>query len=207
MDSELITSSTPNLVEFDPRIIPYQYEVINDVRQNFDYSKGVYEILLSGSVGSAKSILMAHLAVTHCMLFPGARVCLGRRSLPDLKDTIFAKICEHMEGALIYGEDYTIKETNGYINFPQHGSEIISRSWANKRYTRARSLELSMLVIEELTENNNDEFLGFYKEYRARVGRLPHVPENLVVCATNPDAPSHAAYDYFIVPGVEHVRG
>ena len=51
------------------------------------------------------------------------------------------------------------------------------------------SLELSFALIEELTENDNEEFNGFYKEMRARVGRLPHIKENFICCATNPDAP------------------
>ena len=32
---------------------------------------------------------------------------------------------------------------------------------------------------------------------RARLGRLKHVPESIIVAATNPDSPAHSAYDYF----------
>ena len=85
-------SDIPSLTQFDPCIIPFQYQVIKDIRKKFDYSKGVYELLLSGSVGSAKSILMAHLAVTHCLLYPYAQALIGRLSMPALKDTLLKMI-------------------------------------------------------------------------------------------------------------------
>ncbi len=60
-------------------------------------------------------------------------------------------------------------------------------------------MELSSASVEELTEND-DTFWPFYPELYARVGRLPHVPEAWIGCATNPDDPSHPAYTYFIEP-------
>jgi PBSX family phage terminase large subunit len=191
------TSSTPSLSEFDPRDVPYQYDVLDDVRNNYDYSKGCHEVLLSGSVGSAKSLLMAHIIVTHCLENSGARFCLGRKAMPDLKATIFQKILEHIEGDLVEGEDYQVNHTSATIYFA-NGSEIISRSWSDKKYKKLRSLELSGACIEELTENN-DEDKNAYDELKMRVGRLPHIKETLMISATNPDAPSHWAYKYFIV--------
>lgn len=188
-------SSTPSITEFDPTIIPYQFDVIDLVR-NFDYSKGVLEILLSGSVGSAKSLLMAHIGVTHSMLHPRSRILLGRRALGDLKDTLIQKIIEHMEGILIEGKDYEYNKSTCQFRF-KNGSEMISRSWHDKNFKRFRSLELSAALIEELTENGKEHW-PFYAELRARVGRLRHVKENFIICATNPDAPSHPAHKYFI---------
>jgi len=52
-----------------------------------------------------------------------------------------------------------------------------------------------MAIIEEITENDDMEF---YKEVYMRVNRIPHVPEKLIISLTNPDAPSHWAYEYFI---------
>lgn len=143
---------------------------------------------------SAKSILLAHIAITHCLFNKGARVLLGRRSMPDLKDTILQTVLEHIGDTLIEGTDYVHDKTKAKITF-SNGSEIISRSWADKKYKKMRSLLLSLAIIEELTENDKDEF---YKEIKMRVGRLPHIKEKLIVCASNPDAPSHWAYQYFI---------
>lgn len=192
--------STPYLGGFDPRAIPYQWEALSEVR-TFDYSKGSLEMLFSGSYGSAKSILMAHIAVTHCLFYPRARVCLGRKSMPDLKRTIFKEILEHIAEDLVDGRDYWVNQTNASIVF-SNGSEIVSTSWADKKYKRPRSLKLSGVLIEELTESNDEDMAAFL-ELKARVRRLPHVPENFVICASNPDSPSHWAYKYFIEPTLD----
>lgn len=150
---------------------------------------------------SAKSILMAHIAVRHCIENVGARVLLGRKALPDLKDTIYLKILEHMEGTLGEGKDFEAVTNIGKIRF-RNGSEIISRSWSDKKYKKLRSLELSMAIIEELTENNEEDKQA-YDEIKMRVGRLPHLDAGpLVICATNPDSPAHWAYKYFIASDV-----
>jgi hypothetical protein len=194
----LSETSTPSLYEFDPRHIEWQFNVIRDLRVLWDYSDGrVHEWLASGSVGSAKSILGAHLAVTHTQLFPRSRGCLGRQAMPDLKDTIAKKILEHLEGDMVEGHDFTYNKTDAHFQF-SNGSEIVSRSWADKKYKNAfRSLELSFALIEELTEND-ETYKGFYPELRMRVGRLAHVPENWIGGLTNPDSPSHWAHKYFI---------
>lgn len=187
--------STPTFQEFNPTIIPFQRQVIDDIA-SYDYSKGTHEVLLSGSVGSAKSILMAHIIIRHCLENNRARFLIGRRALPDLKDTLYLKLLEHLEG--IDSRYYRVWHNIGKIWFV-NGSEIISRSWADKRYSKLRSLELSGAAIEELTENNGDDE-NAYHEIKMRVGRLPHVTCPLIISATNPDSPSHWAYKHFIVP-------
>lgn len=200
-----LSSSTPSFTQFDPRIIPYQFQVIQDVFYNFDYSLGTHEILLNGSVGSAKSILMAHIAVRHCVQFRGARFMLGRKAMPDLKSTIYTKVKEHMFGDFIEDVDYVATDHIGRIVF-RNRSEIISRSWADKKYKKLRSLELSGAAIEELTENDEDDKQA-YIETKMRVGRLAHVPQKILIAATNPDSPAHWAYDYFKIGERQALRG
>lgn len=200
----IANNSTPSFIEFDPTVIEYQYRVIEDIEDNYDYSLGSHEILLSGSVGSAKSILLAHLAVKHCVRFMGARVAICRRSLPDLRITIWRKVLDHMAGAFIEGADYIVNRTNLSISF-RNGSEIISRSWADGLYYKHRSLELSAAIIEELTENDDDDKRA-YDEIKMRIGRLPHIKENWIASATNPDAPSHWAYKHFIADSKHPTR-
>lgn len=196
--NDLPVSGTPNLEEFDPHIIPYQYDVIKFVR-TFDYSKGVLEVMLSGSYGSAKSILMAHIGLTHIFLNPRSRLLLGRKAMPDLKDTILQKVIDHMEGVYVENKHFEVNQTRASIAF-YNGAEVISRSWHDKKYKKFRSLELSAALIEELTENDPKEFDSFYKELFARIGRMPGIRENFIMSATNPDAPSHPAYERFILP-------
>jgi hypothetical protein len=196
MQNQAIDSS-PNLLGFNPYCIPYQGEVV-DFLHNFDYGIGNPEILLSGSYGSAKSILMAHLAVVHCLENPGARCCLARKAMPDLKRTIFKEVIEHIEKDLTEGVDYIASENRGFIKFA-NGSECISISWADKKYKKGRSLKLSMIIFEELTENNDDDFEAF-KTLKARLRRIVGIKQNILIAATNPDEPSHWVYDYFIEP-------
>lgn len=188
-------SSTPTLQTFDPFKIPYQAKVLTDIRKNFDYNKfSFHEVLLSGSVGSAKSILIAHVAVTHCLLYPRARFCLARRSMPDLKRTIFQTVLEHLRD--MPDDYYEVNETKASITF-NNGSEIISTSWADKKAKKARSLQLSGIGFEEVTEND-DKDKKAYEELRLRVNRLPHVPEQIIIAATNPDSPAHWAYKHWV---------
>ena len=145
---------------------------------------------------SAKSILMAHALVKHCMQHSGAKALIGRRALPDLRDTLFTKIAEHLaDEHLIDGYHYKLNFRECRVEFPHFGSEIIPRTWADGKFTKLRSLELSAACIEELTENKTDDA---FRELKMRVGRLPHIKQNFIMCATNPDSPSHWAYNYFI---------
>jgi hypothetical protein len=184
----------PALTEFDPYAIRWQGETINDIRNQYDYTKGTHELLLSGSVGSAKSAFMAHVGITHCLFFEKAKCLVTRRSRPDLEETLWRELLDHIEGCLTEGHDYEVNNAKMKISF-SNGSEVITRTFADGRYKKFRSLILSMALIEELTENDDMEF---YKEIRMRVGRAVHVPEHLIIAATNPADPLHPAYKYFI---------
>lgn len=186
--------SKPNFADFSPRIIPYQSDVI-DFLDDWNFSTGTPEILLSGSYGSAKSILMAHLTVRHCLENPGARACLARKAMPDLKDTIFKEILEHIADDFIEGKHYWVNHTSAKITW-FNGSEIISRSWSDKKYKKGRSLKLSMVIFEELTENNEEDKQAF-DTLKARLRRIPTVKENILIAATNPDSPAHWAFKYW----------
>jgi len=153
--------------------------------------------MLSGSYGSAKSLLMAHEIVKHIVRGEKSRVCIGRLSMPDLKETLVSTLLDHLYGSFEEGVDFEFKQATAKFEF-YNGSEIISRSWADKKFTKFRSLKISMGAIEELTENDGD-FWACYEAMLGRVGRLPHIKQNLMMSATNPDAPSHPAYKRFML--------
>ena len=183
-------SSTPTISEFNPNEIPFQMRVIDDIRDEFDYTKGVHEILCSGSLGSSKTLLAAHLCVIHALRFPGAVVGIGRKTLPSLRDTLLNVILAHLDDDV----QYSLNQTKGQITF-SNGSKIMPFSWADGNYKKIRSYEFSAFAIEELTENDDQEF---YDEIRMRMGRLTHVPECWLLSITNPDSPENWAYKYFI---------
>lgn len=186
-------SDEPVTIEnFDPFAIPFQGEVITDIFANFDFNIGVHEILLSGSVGSAKTILMAHIAIKLCLMFPRNHILLCRKTLPALKTTLLLTIIEHM------GEKVSYKgnASSGSIYFHKTKSRISCHSWADNKYMKVRSLNISCALIEELTENDKPDF---YKEIIMRCGRLPHIPINFVIAATNPGPPSHWAFKHWFL--------
>lgn len=187
--------STPTFTEFNPCHIRFQAQVIYDIDQGLDYSLGTHELLFSGSVGSAKSILAAHIAVKHCLKYPRARCGVGRRSLPDIKSTIFQLILEHIEEPEIADQVDSINTVMAIIKF-KNGSQIEAISWADKKYKKFRSRTYSLFIFEEAVENKGDDTQAFI-EARQRVGRLPHIKENLILYLTNPDSRQHHLYDYF----------
>jgi len=190
-------SGTPAFDEFDPTWITSQVEVLNDVYHEYDYSLGVHEVLLSGSIGSGKSLLCAHLIVRHCLENNNARFLLGRKSLPDLRETIYTTIVEHLEGTFIEGVDYWKYDIPCRIRF-RNGSRIISRTWSDRKYKKTRSLNISGAFIEELTEGDEQDQAA-YHEFKMRIGRIPHIKNCLMISATNPGSPSGWAYEYFML--------
>lgn len=191
--------SEPSLLGFNPSVIPYQKKVLKLLKHH-DYSKGNLEILLSGSVGSAKSILMAHAIITHALSNPNSISFIGRKSLPDLKKTLWREVIDHISVDLKEGYDYVINRAELSINF-RNGSWILTGSWADSRYKKFRSLKLSAIALEELTENNEDDYQAF-QELKSRLRRLPKIKQNFLIAATNPDAPSHWVYKYFVEPNL-----
>lgn len=193
-DKELVSFGN-----FDPRCIPWQYRVLWDQENKWTYNKGVVSVLFSGSVGSAKSTLAAFMAVHHCLTFKRAKCLLGRRSLPDLRDTIYTEIVELLENddQLVEGEDYIFYDNICRVLFPKMKSEIFARTWGDKRYKKFRSLKLSMAVIEEATENNQQDRQAI-REIMQRLNRIKHIKRNTLLLLTNPDSPAHWIHKDYI---------
>ena len=186
----------------------YQRQAL-DLLYNYDYKNKFYpEILLSGSVGSAKSVLLAHFIISHCLRWNRARVGISRMGLPDLKKTLFQEIVDAIENDpnFIEGVHYRIKHNNAEIKFA-NGSHIMPITFGDRNWGKTKSYLFSLVVIEEGTEFEDDfyeiENSGF-DLLRGRINRLAHVKENALIIATNPDEPSHFLYRYFIEGQEEH---
>ena len=194
-----------NLNTFDPRAIQWQYDFLYHLHNIADYSQGVHEYLLSGSVGSAKSEGAAHASILHCLKYSDARFLLGRQAMPRLKQTMLKKILDHLKGSsLKEGVHYFYNKTSGVITF-YNGAEMIPISWHDKDYEKFRSYEFSAAWIEELTENDSEMTKSMHTEMIARIGRInpsnSNVKETFVIYSTNPDSPDHYAYEYFFTGG------
>ena len=180
----------PNLKEFDPYKIKWQGEAIKLIRRDYDYSLGPLELLLSGSIGSAKSLFMAHVAITHCLFNRGAELIVGRMAMPHLKQTILQLILDHLDDI-----PHSVNLTSGVITFKHNNSKVIPMSWQDQKFKKFRSYTPTAAIIEELTENPTSDA---YKELRMRLGRRSDVKECFLIMATNPDSPSHWAYEDII---------
>ena len=202
---DMSDSDLPSVLDFETSHIGYQQEVLDQV-YNFDYKKyGKQELIMAGSVGSAKSAIAAYCGVRHCMEFSRSRLMLGRKSLPDIKDTIYKDIVEMLDcDELKEGRDYFLVETQGKVRF-RNGSEIVSRSWSDRKYKKLGSLKISAAIMEELAENDPQDKKA-YDFVRMRVGRLPHVPHKWLMGLTNPDEPDHWVYTDLVCKPSERRR-
>jgi hypothetical protein len=189
MDEVSPHHSTPRIQDFNPREIPFQIEVLKYLRREFDFSQGTAELLLSGSVGSAKTILAAHTVVTHAIENTGSQQIVVRRALKDLKNTFWRVMLDHWPELRRWWNKSEMR-----ISLP-NGSIIYGSSYDDGDFTRFRSYELSGAVIEEATEGSDPEL---YHEIFDRIGRISHVEENYMMLVTNPDGPSHWIYDLFM---------
>ncbi|WP_417447207.1 phage terminase large subunit [Kangiella sp.] len=204
--------ANPTFSDFNPKDVAWQNDVLRYMRQEYDYeAHGLLELLLSGAVGSAKSIFAAHMGVTHCLMYSDAVLGLFRQTMPDLKETIFATMEEHIFGAEIIidghkdimreGVHYTINNTKASIDF-LNGAKVRSKSWSDKKYKKLRSHNYSAGIWEEVTENDTPICEAVHPEIFSRVGRVApsnsNVRENWLLYLTNPDSKAHWAYRYFI---------
>lgn len=163
-------------------------------------------MLLSGTIGSAKSALASHIAVFHCLTWSNARIVVGRQKMPDTKRTIRKEIVDHLKKALIEAPTMrALKEGKAHYFFNKadniiyfvNGSEIIFVSWYDADWEKFRSLNISGFIIEEATENKEKHW-PIYRALSMRLWRQPHVPVNFGILLTNPDGPEHQCYVNFI---------
>ena len=70
---------------FDPNLIDWQYNLLHDMYDPnyFKWDQGTQKVLLSGSVGSAKTTIAAWIACHWCLSQRNAIVHIGRKALPD----------------------------------------------------------------------------------------------------------------------------
>lgn len=182
--------AVPTFQQFDPREIEWQGDA-TEFYENFDYSKGILELVFSGSIGSAKSCEGAHLTIRHLLENDGARCLVVRRVLKDLKRTIWDVLLRHIDDIKHVIKSYNKSEMKIIFN---NGSELIADSYDKGDLEKFRSLELSMALIEEGSECNED----VYKAIKMRVGRAAGVSQNLILLMTNPDEPDHFIYEKLI---------
>lgn len=185
---------------FDPRVIPWQYRLIYDLHNKVPWEQGTQKFLLSGAVGSAKTTVGSWLACYWATRFNKASILIARKALPDLRDTLYKDIRDLLENddQLVEGEDYICYDTTCRVVFPKTGSEILARTWSDKKYKKPRSLRLCLAIIEEATENNEEDKEA-HDTILQRLNRIGHIKWNAMFLLTNPDSPTHWIYKDYIL--------
>jgi hypothetical protein len=179
---------TPTISEYQP--IPAQLQLHRLLRSKEYKYKGIFEVLLSGSVGSAKSLGMAHELIVQAVSCKNANIGIFRKDMPALKDTILKTTLDHMGTDL----SYAYNKTRSQITLA-NSSSMTALSWGDGQIKKFRSYEFDVSGIEELTENPT---IDFYTELYQRHGRRKWFKRPVIISATNPDSPAHWAYKHFI---------
>ena len=185
---------------FNPKPIAWQYRLIWDLHNRIPWENGTQKFLLSGAVGSAKTTAGSWLALYFATKFNKASILIARKALPDLRDTLYKDIRDLLDNdeQLIDGEDYICYDTTCRVVFPKTGSEILARTWSDKKYKKPRSLRLCLAIIEEATENNSEDKEA-HDTILQRLNRIGHIKWNAMFLLTNPDSPNHWIYKEYIV--------
>ena len=186
----------PSFTEYDPRHLKWTHQATRDVFKNFDYSKGIHEVLASGTVGSGKSLWGTHVALCCLVDDPKASWLIGRITRPDAVDTILDTFKDHMEGDFVQGKDYEFNEVKQRWTF-SWGAKAFLKTWHKKKWKSFKSLKISGALIEEATENEGD-YWEVYNSIYARLGRAK-ADKNLLVSLTNPGGPDHPLYKKMIL--------
>lgn len=114
------------------------------------------EILFGGGVGSAKSYLLAAIAIIYCLLYKGIRVGLARNELTTLKKTTVITFFEVFTNwGLEKDTHYVYNSIEGSITF-FNGSVIVFQELrflpSDPNYTRLGGLLLTFGLIDEAGE-------------------------------------------------------
>lgn len=182
-------TSIPRFEEFVP--FGWQTKVLTDMEDPavFDWTKGTQIIVFSGVVGSAKSLLSAHILWKHQLKFvnQGAFTCIARKDARRLTTTAIKTYLGHRPKNANFNKIFKFNKSS-LIGSLGNRELILGMYYGEDDFERFKSLEFSGCWLEEATENVTDAVFDFLDQ---RTGRLKSVPERFIILGTNPDEPEH----------------
>jgi len=123
---------------FNPRGIQWQSDFI-DYILGADYSKGIYQTLLTGGFGSAKTTPVSWLAIYLALTYPNLRVALCRRTLPDIKSSLYLEIQDQIRGSEEVEQEVSRQsDINATITF-SNGSILFPLYWGDGNHDRLKT--------------------------------------------------------------------
>lgn len=127
---------------------------LNPSQLRFWTSKKKY-ILFSGGYGCGKSLMLTLKAVDMALKYPKNYILMGRRTYPELRDTLLKEFFNYVPDSLI--KDY--QKAEGRVVF-HNGSEIIFRHLDTIAESEIRSLNLGCAFIDQGEDISKEVFTG-----------------------------------------------
>lgn len=158
------------------KLLPAQYRFIKSRAK---------EVCYSGGYGSGKSRILCYMAIREAVN-KGATVLIVRKTMTSLKkSTLLTLIGDDgvlPKGCYNYNKQDAVISLNG-------GGQIILAGMDD--YARIRSMNLSLICIDEVSELNETEYIELLYRLRSDVG------SRQLVSATNPATKSHFLWKRF----------
>lgn len=148
--------------------VTYQY--VPHPRQQVAHNTIVGELLYGGAAGGGKSRWARAEAVRTCLLIPGARVALFRRTFPDLRRAVIDYLRAEMPpGVATYNvADHEWRFTNGSI------LELASLDLEGDIY-KYQGAEYALVIFEEITQFTQRQYKYLLSRLRVAGQVLNHM--------------------------------
>lgn len=130
------------------------------------HASPVHERAMFGAFGSGKSYALCAEAIAWCLEQPGIRGLIGRRYIPELRDTTEHVFFDILPPEL--AQAGTIRRMGGHIEsftFP-NGSKVLFRGLDD--WFKHKSLNIGFLAIDEADELDEDTYMGMSGRVRQR---------------------------------------
>jgi len=127
---------------------------LNPSQEKFWNSKKKF-VLFSGGYGCGKSLMLTLKAINHALTYPNNYILMGRRTYPELRDTLLKEFFTICPDALI--KDYLKAE--GRIIF-HNKSEIVFRHLDTMAASEIRSMNLGSAFIDQAEDISKEVVEG-----------------------------------------------
>lgn len=150
---------------------------LNPSQERFWKSKGDI-VLFSGGFGCGKSLTLVLKAITLAIKYPGNFILMGRKTYPELRDSLIKQFFINCPEHLI--QEYLKAETRVIF---KNGSEIVFRHLDTMAESELRSINLGCAFIDQAEDISQDVVLAIIG--RLRLDKVPK-KDRKIFMSSNP---------------------